>query len=499
MNLKKKQEKRKTLAYNLNFYSNAAAQIDHNSSQNEIVNRIEVMRNTFKQFSDILIKLETETEYDVEPDREQNMMIENEYVKAISKLQAMKIEEEPTPTPFGGPFDSTHIFQELNHTHFDIPTFDGKFDEWKSFKELFIAAMIATRLTDAQKLQKLKGLLRSDAFNTIRHLSITNENYRVAMNLLNNRFENKRAIVNKHLQLFFSIQKIPTASASSLRKIVDTMNECIYSLNAMQVSTESWSPIIIHYIETKFDRKTYLDWEYYLKGTTDIPSIDQLTRFLETQTRMLEAVERNDMEEKKMIQSLTMVKTMPTNNSTAATSTASKITYKCHMCSESHRLNECSTFRAKSLSDRQNFITHKKLCENCLSGTHTTNDCKSKFRCLRCSEKHHSLIHVDKKIAAHTEVEPQHEVYSDEEEQSDEHAEGNDQIEVNLAHTHSHVLLATAMIHIRMKTKNKCIKVRALLDQGSQGSFISESVSQQLKLKKRKANISVSGIVTAIP
>lgn len=249
MSLKKKQEKRKTLAYNLKFYSTAANQLDHNSSQNEIANRIEVMRNTFKQFTEILTNLEAEVEYYVEPDIEQNMLIENEYVKAISKLQATKM--------------SLHRNHSVDRSirqistkkwvifHFDIPSFDGKFDEWKSFKELFVAAKISARFTDAQKLQKLKGLLKNDAFNRIRHLSITNENYRFAMNVLDNRYENKRAIVNNYLQLFISIQKLQIASASSLRQIVDTMNESMYSLNAMKVSTYSWSPIIIHYIETE--------------------------------------------------------------------------------------------------------------------------------------------------------------------------------------------------------------------------------------------------------
>lgn len=221
--------------------------------------------------------------------------------------------------------------------------------------------------------------MKNDAFNTIRHLSITNENYRVALNLLNNRYENKRAIVNKHLQLFFSIQKIQNASASSLRQVVDTMNECIYSLNAMQVSTESWSPIIIHYVETKFDRKTYLDWEYYLKGTTDIPSIEQLTRFLETQTRMLESVERNESEEKKLRESIHIPTTSAVINSVATTP---KFMPKCHVCADSHRLHECKIFKAKSLAERQKFIGHKRLCENCFSVTHTVSDCKSKFRCL---------------------------------------------------------------------------------------------------------------------
>lgn len=150
MSLKQKEDKRKTLAYNLKFYATAANQLNHNSSQNEKSNRIDVMRSTFKSFTKILTKLETEVDYDVEPDREENMIIENEYVRAVSKLQAMRIEDEPTPQQLHMLFDSTNIYQEMSHTHFDIPTFDGKFDEWKSFKELFIAAMIATRLTDAK-------------------------------------------------------------------------------------------------------------------------------------------------------------------------------------------------------------------------------------------------------------------------------------------------------------------------------------------------------------
>nr|XP_022908092.1 uncharacterized protein LOC111419507 [Onthophagus taurus] len=60
-------------------------------------------------------------------------------------------------------------------------------------------------------------------------------------------------------------------------------------------------------------------------------------------------------------------------------------------------------------------------------------------------------------------------------------------------HIHAPVLLATALVRIE-SPRGHSIIVRALIDQGSEVSFITESLVQQLQLQRKSASIPISGI-----
>ena len=64
--------------------------------------------------------------------------------------------------------------------------------------------------------------------------------------------------------------------------------------------------------------------------------------------------------------------------------------------------------------------------------------------------------------------------------------------------TYQQVLLATALLDLQ-NDKGETITVRALLDQGSEFSFVTEEVAQCLSLKRTKVNVSVLGIGSITP
>lgn len=70
-------------------------------------------------------------------------------------------------------------------------------------------------------------------------------------------------------------------------------------------------------------------------------------------------------------------------------------------------------------------------------------------------------------------------------------------ISANIASVSSRALLATALVSVKAKN-GEMILMRALIDQGSQGTFIRESAAQLLKLPYEKITAEVSGIATVI-
>lgn len=63
--------------------------------------------------------------------------------------------------------------------------------------------------------------MKGRAAQCLQSLSLSNENYDAAWKLLKSRFENKRLIVQHHIQALFDLPILAKESASSLRKLID--------------------------------------------------------------------------------------------------------------------------------------------------------------------------------------------------------------------------------------------------------------------------------------
>ena len=130
-----------------------------------------------------------------------------------------------------------------------------------------------------------------------------------------------------------------------------------------------------------------------------------------------------------------------------------------------------------------------QLCFNCL-GRHKVNACSSAGRCSTFQGKRHSHIHFQDSrnsqgsasstsnggrgiLGANTSVVTQHAASS--------------------SVSTRNILLATARVLV-VGPKGKSTYVRALLDQGSEASFISESIAQLLGLPKRRTHVPLSGL-----
>ena len=158
-------------------------------------------------------------------------------------------------------------------------------------------------------------------------------------------------------------------------------------------------------------------------------------------------------------------------------------------------------------------------CLNCLRTGHATLNCTSKNRCSTCKKNHHSLLHIQKQ----SQFTQNYEQYKNATAQSkladnscifaqnsSEYASTtNTQIftikkvqpsstqtvqpstNLRLFNINKSVLLATALIQVP-DIYGIFHTFRALIDQGSEVSLITESAAQTLKLPKSKTSISIS-------
>ncbi|XP_054709282.1 uncharacterized protein LOC129218988 [Uloborus diversus] len=113
-----------------------------------------------------------------------------------------------------------------------LPKFNGKYEEWFLFKEQFNSIINSnSSLSDSQKLYYLNSSLIGRA----KEIETIDDTYQSLWKALTERFENKRLIVNSHIQELLNIQKITHESADELRNLVDKIHKHLRALRQMDL------------------------------------------------------------------------------------------------------------------------------------------------------------------------------------------------------------------------------------------------------------------------
>lgn len=259
----------------------------------------------------------------------------------------------------------------------ELPTFDGSFEKWTSFKQMFYSLIDKNvTLTPIQKLHFLKSALKGSASLVLQNLDFSNENYAEALKLLNDKFENKRSIIHKQTSILLNLPCV-TSTRESAQNMLLHVQQTLHGLAALKIDTSSWDPIITTLILSKFDSFTLAEWERVAPGK-EPPSRQQLFDFLERQSQVLEALNYSG---EPFLNNPSKVQQKSSN---------------CLTCSQPHFTYQCPTFKALSVYDRINKISSLSKCKNCFLD-HKTNACESARRCLKCSGLHHTLLHIPDK------------------------------------------------------------------------------------------------------
>jgi hypothetical protein len=176
----------------------------------------------------------------------------------------------------------------------------------------------------------------------------------------------------------------------------------------------------------------------------------------------------------------------------------------CMLCNGEHKLYTCISFLNLSVEDRLKFVDDHNLCRNCLRAGHLKKDCFF-GPCKQCQERHNSLLHIensdnscdnngtntaghahyslpaDATLALHSQSNIVHNVNS------------GSSVNNSFLQPMQQALLCTALVDV-LDVNNKRLTARVLLDNGSQHSFISESLFKRLNVAYIQSTTRISGV-----
>jgi len=75
--------------------------------------------------------------------------------------------------------------------------------------------------------------------------------------------------------------------------------------------------------------------------------------------------------------------------------------FRCRICRGIHPLRKCNRFLRLSAEKRLRAVLINKYCSNCLAHQHSGQSCRSKDKCRKCGQEHHTLLHMHERSSAH--------------------------------------------------------------------------------------------------
>lgn len=361
-----------------------------------------------------------------------------------------------------------------------IAKFDGAYFRWLEFRDTFESLIHKnSRLSDIHKFHYLNSYLEGDAARIISNLEVSSANYSEAWKLVCNRYNNKRMLINQHLNALFSVKQFPRESERSLRFLIDHVTKHLRALSSLGQPTDKWDILLIFILCSKLDSNTLTKWEEFRNTLeADVPTLDNFFKFLTDRADVLESLSRNksDNVPSKAAQSNTRTNFNSNNNykqtnNVTKTFASSNIKpnksniFSCVICNENHKIYDCPTFKAMSIDSRLSEVNKYKLCNNCLRQGHLASECRM-GPCRECKKRHNSLLHRPNTSANNcTSIDDSNESFVTFSEQNS-----------------NQILLSTAVIKVINPITQQSEKARALLDCGSQSSFISNSLKEKLAL-----------------
>ncbi|XP_070138645.1 uncharacterized protein [Drosophila bipectinata] len=322
----------------------------------------------------------------------------------------------------------------------------------------------------------------------------------------------------------YGLESVPKEASEGIRRVLTLANVCISDLRRLKINIDSCDHWLVHHLLTKLPSSTTQAWEHSLGSSTEIPTFSMLETFLLERLVSIDLIEnRNQPLGTRSAPGPSSHPRAPNRSNFNSTNrhsfhvTTEMGAPQCTLCQRNHVLRRCPSFLAKDCFARKTIVDRIKACLNCLSTGHALSHCSSTRNCLQCGQRHHTLLHFPNVATQPTNSalsrQPTNGVHSAQGTQqslasrssvlSQQHSlapgltASNETQLLSAVATYqnpSTTILATALIRIVNDQTGQSVLARALIDHGSEGTLITESLVQTLGLSRTPISAEITGI-----
>ena len=408
------------------------------------------------------------------------------------------------------------------------PTFSGDSFEYPAFVTAFDSIIAANVAADKDRLFYLENYTSGKANEAIRGFLATNSDtaYAEARKLLDQRFGNPVIVAENFKTKLRNWRHISDGDSKSLQEFSDFLVRCEESMKVMRSRAEldstqmlmSLSAKLPSYIGIKWCRFAheqqskkhkqvgFADFVQFVKLEAELANDPVFSPdVLKKERRKTIPRESGVEQQRRPFRSVnksshtfatTGVTSKPGDNRLPAVSQNQNLL--CAMCKGKHPLWRCEEFAKATADDRHKLVKTKRLCFRCLKSNHISSDCASKFACKDCGKSsHNTLLHgatVAPKLAKNENKQ------SEEQRQIQQLPQNVDSAQskaTSVVHSSASDVSTTSckIIPVILYHKNKQgteVKTYALLDDASDTTFVTNSITEKLGIQGVKTSLNLS-------
>ena len=287
--------------------------------------------------------------------------------------------------------------------------FDGSPENYPVFRQRFHQMVESKALDEPTKMARLIQFLEGPALFAVQRYESVPGGLTKALQVLQDRFGQPFKVVRACVDALIKGPVIAPQDRHGLRRYADTaqvMHDTLESMNCLgEMNTDNLEKMILRlpkWAQTKF--REHLKNLERQQGRV-MPTFKDVVNFLNDRADVANhPFFSNPVSEMKTPNSKTPASKFTSLATEGATDQIengnavkhAKKTGKCPMCTRSHPLYRCETFKSKPVNERHEFIKRSRICFNCINSVeHSSRSCKSSVRCQKpeCGKRHHTLLH----------------------------------------------------------------------------------------------------------
>lgn len=395
---------RAKISVSLRWLTSAAALVDRPDRNEALFNRFEMLPVYMTQVMDayalILEHEDTGALSEVQMDSVHADVAQFQELADALTQRARVLQRGPTGPKTSEAMDRPPLGVLGRLPTLNLPHFDGNLSQWVGFKNLFDSLVDGrSDLAPSQKLAYLLSTLEGEARDLIQHLTVDDDGYAMARELLTRRYQNVRRLADAHVAQILALPSV--TRVSTLR--VDFVNPLMVALNALKkldLPVEEWSFLLLHIVLTKLPTTLKMRFEQKYGGdsATYLPPLSDLLRFLEDECRLADTSDHATTSDQPVPQrQRKQDQARPLQKRFGATGTGPSCAY----CRGSHVVTACAEFSALRIHARRGIAQQRRWCYGCL-GAHSQRECSVSRPCELCGGKHHRILCANRNGAGRT-------------------------------------------------------------------------------------------------
>jgi hypothetical protein len=189
----------------------------------------------------------------------------------------------------------------------DLPTFEGKFDEWPIFYSQYEMTTEACKITDVENIQRLQKALKGEAGDVVKCMLVSPHNVQRVMEILKRRYGRPKFILDAIIQQVESLPNLKGNDMTGLLGFMDAVRNLTKTAIAFDCQPYLCNPKLLGSLMKKLPEFRLMSWAHHLRQLrTEFPSLMDFSEWLEEVGCEVEAVydpfeDRSELEKKRNV------------------------------------------------------------------------------------------------------------------------------------------------------------------------------------------------------